>query len=262
MSAPRRRFIGAGRARCHVLEAGEGAAAIVFFPAVGDSAHSYAATLVALADALPGRITATAVDPPGYGRAILPAGEIPMFSELMRWAGEFASARAGPTIFVGNSSGGAMATAAAIANVEATRALALCGWPDWRVATIPMDALLPGDIRALQALLERSFHTPPSMRPDMADMLLMRYTSAQFQAHVCSLPADEVTANYDEYSGPLLFVGGSADGLVPPRALRASAARRPAAECHIVPACGHFPHRERTDDLVEVLARFAEAHLL
>lgn len=269
MSDIRRSFVGAGRDRCHLLEAGEGTkegvdegvGTIVFFPAVGDSAHSYAGVLVALADALSGGVRVAAVDPPGYGRAILPAGEIPTFSELMRWAGAFGDAQPGPILLVGNSSGGAMATAAAVANPETTRGLVLCGWPDWRVARMPMDTLLPGDRDELQKLLKHSFHQPPSMPPDMADMLLMRYTSAQFQAHVRSLPADEVREGYDAYSGPLLFVGGSGDGLVPPRALRDSAARRPAAAVHILQECGHFPHRERMGQLVEVLSRFATAHL-
>ena len=261
MTGIRRAFQGAGRSRCHVLEAGAGAGALIFFPAVGDTAHSYGRALSALADALAGAARVLAVDPPGYGRALLPGGEIPTFSELMTWAGALGREQTGPTIFVGNSSGGAMATAAAVAGAEHTRGLVLVGWPDWRVAEMPMSTLLPGDRDELQALLERSWHAPPTVRADMADMFLQRYTSRQFQTHVQSLRADEVLDYYDAYRGPLLFLGGSADGLVPPDALRRSAARRPSAQVRVLDACGHFPHRERVDALVEVLSGFATTHL-
>ena len=256
-----RHFHGQDDDRYHVLEAGIGPGRIVCFPAVGDSASSYHRVLPALVEALDGRVRATAVDPPGYGRSVQKSGHIPDFARLMDWAGQMCADEAGPLLFVGNSSGGAMATAAALAAGERTAGLVLVCWPDWRVGRLPIDTLLPTDIAALEALLASAWHQPPEVPEGMAAMLLQRYASDAFRAHVRSLEPDLVLARYDAYTGPLDFIGGASDDLVPVEILRASVDRRPQARLRVLEACGHFPHRERPEAWVEAVATVAAPHL-
>ncbi len=249
-------WLGEEPERCHALTIGSADVSLVFFPALGDTASSYARVLPALLTALNGRVRLVAVDPPGYGRSIRKHGSIPSFSELMAWARRLCDGM-GAVIALGNSSGGAMATAAAASTTGRAQGLVLIGWPDWRVAEMPFDTLVPSDIRSLERLLEHSWHAPPTLHPQMAQISLERYRSAAFREHVHSLDADEYLGRYDQYQGPLMFIGGHSDQLVSRQALTKSAERRPGAGLRIIPECGHFPHKEQADELVNALAEFA-----
>lgn len=228
------------------------------FPALGDSASTYVDVLPALHDALGGAVRIIAVDPPGYGRSIRPGGAIPSFSTLFAWAGRLC-ADVNAVIAVGNSSGGAMATAAAVSLHDRVRGLALIAWPDWRVATLPVARLVPTDIDEMTRLLAHSWHEPPQIASQMAEIVLQRYQNPAFRVHVHSLDPEEVQRLYERYRGPLLFVGGESDRLVPVDALERSASRRSDARLHVIPACGHFPHKERPLALVDVLVDFVHS---
>jgi pimeloyl-ACP methyl ester carboxylesterase len=56
------------------------------------------------------------------------------------------------------------------------------------------------------------------------------------------------------YSGRLAFVGGRSDELVTPDVMEASARAFPDSELRWIDECGHYPHREKRGDLVDVLA--------
>jgi len=239
-----------------MIETGRGPASLVLFPAVGDNATSYKPLLAILADALDGVARVVAIDPPGYGQAILKGGAIPKFHELLAWAERLGAQYSTPTIFAGNSSGGAIAAAAASAVASSSRGLVLIGWPDWRVAQPPLETLVPRDLQGLEMLLQRSWHSPPSIAPNMARILLARYATHHFREHVYSFDPLEATAYYDRCEGPLLFVGGESDKLVQPEALQESVEKRAGSQLRLIPACGHFPHKEAAAALANALLEF------
>lgn len=237
----------------HCLVAGEGAAQIFWFPAVGDSAASFGQALLLLAKNLYGIARVIAVDPPGYGESLLPPDtEMLSFKELEPWAKALVASVEGPLILVGNSSGGTMATAAALSK-DHVAGLVFVGWPDWRFGTPPDVDLCPRNVSSLNNLLSRSWHCPPKLTDAAFQKLLQQLTSQAYSKHVKSFNADEFAVKLDQFCGRLAFVGGISDGLVPPSILKASAASRSETKLYWISKAGHYPHREQPKEFVKVL---------
>jgi pimeloyl-ACP methyl ester carboxylesterase len=244
----------------HALEAGTGAATAVWMPALGDAASAFGAVLLALATRLDAGVRIIAVDPPGYGSSPAPDGQgPPSFTRLSRWAEAFATQQRGPTVWMGNSSGGALATAAAVAAGDEGSGLVLVGWPDWRFGDPPdPEVLCPGDPEGLLALQRRAWHRPPTLPGRSVQSLLERASAPAYRSHVASFDALHFSALLQGYGGPLALIGGLSDGLVPPDVIAATAASRPGAKVRWLEASGHYPHKERPDALAEVLTELLQ----
>lgn len=239
----------------HFLEAGSGTVTLLWFPAVGDAAASFGSVLLTLAQRLSGIARVVAVDPPGYGSSALQPGSLPpTFDELMGWAESLLATADGPWVLAGNSSGSVFATAAAVGGRAVAAGLVLVGWANWRIGDPPeFDVLCPTERAGLEQLLERTWHKPPLMREDAAMILLKRFGEAGYKRHVSSFDRHDFTERLERFRGPVAFVGGTHDGLVPPALIEASASSREGARSCLLEACGHYPHRERPAQFVSVL---------
>ncbi len=248
----------------HLIEGGKGDAVLLWIPAFGDPASNFIAPMLALSTKLLGRATIVAADPPGFGNS--PAkGGVPGFREACIWAGHLIErlARGGRRIVVsGNSSGAALAIGGAVRRPASVVGAILVCWPDWRFGRMPRsDELCPTDLASLRRLLERSWHAPPQIPAAMARILIHRLSHPDYRKHVDSFDAHEGSAQLQHYEGPLAFIGGRSDGLVPPRVLEASAEARPDSILRWIDACGHYPHRERCKQLVDLLAELTQGFL-
>ncbi|NEQ66988.1 MAG: alpha/beta hydrolase [Symploca sp. SIO1B1] len=258
----RRQWVNLLGHQTHCLEAGDGAAHIFWFPAVGDSASSFGQTLLLLAESLHGIAKITAVDPPGYGASLLPPDrEMLSFTELEPWVQELVASVEEPLILVGNSSGGVLATAAALSKETQVAGLIFVGWPDWRFGTPPKADLCPVDISSLSNLLSRCWHRPPRLTNVALKNLLQQFTNHAYRGHVESFNANEFALKLDQFQGRLAFVGGVSDRLVPPTILEASAASRNNTKLCWITEAGHYPHREQPKQLVKVLTELTDWYL-
>jgi pimeloyl-ACP methyl ester carboxylesterase len=196
-----------------------------------------------------------AVDPPGYGSSALPRGTSPpTFDELRGWAESILATADGPWVLAGNSSGGVFATAAAVGGCAGVAGLLLVGWANWGIAEHPaFDVLCPVDRAGLEYLLSRTWHRPPPLRAAVTKSLLEQLGDPGYRRHVSSFDKNDFAARLERFRGPLAFIGGVSDGLVPPELIVASARSREGAESRVLDECGHYPHRERPVQFASVL---------
>jgi pimeloyl-ACP methyl ester carboxylesterase len=242
----------------HGLEAGAGADALVWFPALLDSAAGFGRTMLALRRQLPQSVRVLAIDPPGYGHGIEDAQALLPISRWDAWCDSLARLLeercAGRFVFVGNSSGGVAATLAARAT-QRCAGLVLACWCDWRERGCPDGSVLcPCDRAGVERLLARAWHRPPVLTASALAGMLAQSRSPRFIDHVASFDPDVYRSQLASFTRPLILIGGEHDGLVPIAALRETAQVRPGTPIHVVPNCGHYPHRERTQAFASLLA--------
>lgn len=244
------------------LSLGQGEAALVWFPAVGDVASSFGRSALKLANRSGWSLRILAFDPPGYGPAS--RDPLPSFAFLYDWAAGLADelGRNGtPLILAGNSSGADLALAAAVrSNARVVGCVFVC-WPDWRLGRAPTSRdLCPRDVPELDRLLRRSWHRPPALADEQKRALLARLATARYRDHVASFAVEEHGHMLDQLGVPLHFVGGRSDRLVPPALLEesADAHRCPLA---LIDGAGHYPQLEQAAELADLLAASARRWL-
>lgn len=233
-----------------LISSGLGDRCIVFFPAVADSALNYVSVLRRLASA---GFRAYAVDPPGYGTmAHLP---LPSFDILMSdWARMLCNAIDGPKLLVGNSSGGVMATAGLEA--EDVLGLVLVGWPVF-VEYLPQPRqLMPKSEEEFDTLMARSWYQAPTLGPSARRVLLAQMSEPAIHDHATSLDPVVFLEKLFAYSGPLSFIAGRDDLIVPVNAMQESVKALPRSRFLVIDECGHYPHREQTQVFCNYLIEF------
>lgn len=240
------------------LEVGDGSDMLVWFPALLDSAAGFGRAMLALRRKLPESVRVLAIDPPGYGEGIDGDDTLLPIASWDHWCESLVHALkahgAGRIVFVGNSSGGVAATLAAAA-AQRCAGLVLACWCDWRGTASPdASVLCPRDRDGVQRLLSRAWYEPPALAPAALAHLLAQSRRPQFVEHVGSFDPIVYRERLAAFAGSLALIGGEHDGLVPLAALRETARARPGTQLQVVPSCGHYPHRERTQELASVLA--------
>lgn len=247
-----------GGVRSDGIEVGEGEVCLIWFPALLDSARSFAPVALALAARYSGRLRVCAYDPPGYGERRGGEG-VPGFQELEDWSQDLLAKLGRRVVLAGNSSGAVIAVGAFSRDPEAVVGLAFVGWCDWRLVGRPHTALLcPGTEEELDRLIARGWHTPPQLLAGTRAAQLERSRSADYRAHVRSFDPERFGSQLDAYEGPLALVAGESDGVITPEMIRALACKRRDAALVILQSCGHYPHRERPDGLEGALASWME----
>ena len=224
-----------------LISVGSGDTTVLFFPALGDAAAAYAEVMVSLGTSC----RTVAVDPPGYGM-LAPESPLP-FSALRTWARALCEHVPGDKILVGNSVGGALAAAGAAA--PHVRGLVLMGWPTTTQLLPTPCVLLPDNEEALLHLLKRTWATPPTLGPSARRILLESLSTPAFAAHAHSFEPAAFVEDLARWRGPLHFVAGCQDGLVPLAAMQDCAAAHPGSQLLELDACGHYPHREQPGTL-------------
>jgi len=245
----------------HYIESGCGSVRVVWFPAVGDSALNFGKVLLKLSKDLNGIASILAVDPPGYGSSPLPAGiQNLSFRHLELWVKAFISNLQGPFVLVGNSSGGAIATAAALSRKSKVQGLVYVCWPDWRFGTPPKSALCPSNKESLQKLLSLSWHRPPKLSSSVLTNLLDKLNSQAYYEHINSFDSSEFSKQLDsvQVQAPLAFIGGTSDQVVHPSIIRASVNLHTNSYLNWIPEAGHYPHIEQPNKLSSVLKCIVE----
>ena len=240
--------------RTSVLSTGRGPNQVIFFPAIGDSALNHVPLLRYMASQ---GLRVHAVDPPGYGQ--VSDQPYPSFNLLMmEWAEQLCRALPGPKLLVGNSVGAALATGGLTA--PGVHGLVLVGWPVFVDMLPGPHQLMPRTAEELDQLLDSSWYSPPKLGPAAKRILLKQMLDKNIHDHAMSLDPYEYLERLFGFDGPVWFVAGRQDGLVPLDAMEQSVTAMPNnSRLVVVEKCGHYPHRERVKAFGAELAVIAKS---
>jgi pimeloyl-ACP methyl ester carboxylesterase len=254
----------------YVVDAGEGPA-ILLIHGYGDTADGWRRVVPGL---LPHH-RVVAVDVPPFGRSSNPRAKplIEFFDEFFPVL--FDELALEPATVVGHSLGGAIALRVAIRRPDLVARLGLVApaglgrrppwwWyaltghgPLWHAALSVPSPITPLLIRqGMKRFLDaRLFHDPRRLQEEISHLVSMHASPHDFDALLeagrCCI--DSYTGTLLEESTaiacPIWMVWGRNDGFVPSQHAHDFARSHPAAEVHVLEACGHYPH-------IELPARF------
>ncbi len=285
--AERGSHVVAGDLRVHAVAWGDDGAPrrILLVHGLGGSTINWESIGPALADRLDA--TVTAVDLAGFGLTRLPDGQHATLRTNGHLLHRLLADYLGPAIVFGNSMGGTLGIGLAARHPDLVRALVLVdpalpqaggGLPPWRVIerflplTVPPVGRWAIRQRARRlgpaALVDQTFALtlvdPARVDPVVRERLIALATERSSFPEAASAYVDAARAllvhlqlglpgDLKRVRCPTLLVHGARDPLVPLRAARRVAARRPDFAFEIIDDCGHVPQLERPDRFLETV---------
>ncbi len=224
-----------------------------------------------------------APDLPGYGGTARTAGRYTV-ENLARWVADFSDAiDFAPGAVAGVSMGGAAAIQLALDAPERVRALIAVaafglGGPAplrrtlWLASRMPLTPLVYGAValsgRGARRAMRNVFAEPDRVTPAMlAQVRQAARTQLRTGSFLAFMRAEttwqgfrtDFSTRLPEIDRPTLFVHGTRDALVPPRASQRAAALVPRARLALIEDAGHLPMRERPHAFHEALRAFLDA---
>lgn len=221
-----------------------------------------------------------APDLPGYGGTRRFRGPYTV-EALAEWVRDFADeARVAPGAVAGVSMGGAAAIAYALAEPDRARALIPVaafglGGPAplrrtlWLLSRLPITLALYGGVAISDRAVRRAMRNvwadldamPPDVMPAIKRAARVQLRTGSFLAFMRAETAwsgfrTDLSTRLPAIGCPTLFVHGTDDRLIPPRASERAAARVEGARLALIPGAGHLPMRERPDATHEAMRLF------
>jgi pimeloyl-ACP methyl ester carboxylesterase len=186
-------------------------------------------------------------------------------------------------ILVGNSAGGTLATAFALAYPERVAALVEVDaaiyrtMPDspilnWLLHTPQLDHLGPLIARRLagrqgEEFIRSAWYDPSRLAADPAIMAGYRLPlraenwDSALWAHTQASAAPDLAERLDQIVVPTLVITGDNDRIVPPENSRELAEDIPGASLVVLKDCGHLPHEECPIAFIESIDQFLTTHM-
>jgi pimeloyl-ACP methyl ester carboxylesterase len=267
----------------HLFTAGEEGETVVLLHGGGtDSAWlSWQPVILALSP----RFRVIAPDLPGYGKSDTPQISYTLDTYIdfvKRLLDQLGVARA---TLAGVSMGGGIAIGFTLAYPERVQRLVPVDtygiqrrYPGglWGYILVRMEWLnrfswwLLGRSRALtRASLQQIFYDPGVLPDDLVNEVYEEIRRPKAGVAFCSFQKHEVLKNglrtvfldrLGEIEAETLFIHGENDRLVPLECAREAHARLPGSRLEIIPACGHWPQREKPQDFNRILLNFLESN--
>lgn len=262
--------------RMHYLTAGEGGPPVVLLHGgIVDAARvSWGAAIEPLAAGG----TVLAPDLPGYGRSELPDGPLPLEVHVDAVEAFLDELGLDEPVVAGLSMGGgvglglALRDPARVGHLVALDAYGLGrelanGWLTWLLAKVQVTnhvsvALLARSRRFAELSLSGLVYDVDALPEDAVDAVMEEARNPQAGKAFRRFRAAEVTRHgyrtcylesLSRLAVPTTLVHGEADRVLPPRWSVRAAERIPEADLHLLEACGHWPTRERTDRVVDIV---------
>lgn len=275
---PDSRFIELNGVKVHVKIAGEGEPALVLLHGFAASTYSWQAVMPALAESR----QVIAYDRTGFGLTERPmpgdwTGESPYSPEayvaqLLALLDRQGIDRA---VLAGNSAGGTVATAFALAHPERVQALVLVDAAIYSgggapaivrplLGTPQMRHLGPLIARTIRdrgpELIELAWHDPGRMSPAVLPgytkpLQAENWDRALWEVTVASRESG-LAGRLTELKLPVLVITGDDDRIVPTAQSLQLARDIPGAQLVVIPECGHVPQEERPTEFLEAVEDF------
>ena len=176
---------------------------------------------------------------------------------------------------VGNSAGGTISMLTALKYPERIQSLILVdpavyaggGAPAWirpLFNTPQMDHLGPLVARQLQAqgtaFLQSAFHDPGKITPEIyagyqEPLQVNDWDKALWELTLASSES-QLAERVGEFNLPVLVITGDDDRIVPTEQSLRLAEEIPGAELAVIPQCGHVPHEECPEVVMQVITEF------
>lgn len=267
------RAVTVGGRRVHLVDVGSGGGtAVLFVHGLGGRWQNWIENIPRVAASH----RAVAFDLPGFGRSQLPVEPITIeaYAAVIERLCDLLELES--VVIVGNSMGGAVAIAAALALPELVRALALVSPaaisladfnPAPAAALVAVLARTPlGSPQGMRSILRRSrarhlafaplVRHPTLIATDTLSELVGGRGAPGFGGAIEAMIATEVGASLGAVRQPVLIVQGREDMLVPLRLSRWLADELPNARLEVLEDTGHLPMIERPARFNELLLEF------
>ena len=267
--------------RVHYKEMGQGEPVFILLHGFGASAFSWRIVMEPLSNY--GRVIA--YDRPAFGLTERPMpgdwsatnpysteGNVEMLNGLMDELG------VEKAVLVGNSAGGGLAAAFALAHPERVQGLALVdpaigdgrnfNFPSWAMpllATPHMRYLGPLLVRKISGktgdeALRMAWHDPSKITPDVYlgyrnPLRVNNWDKALYEFSIASNPVN-YRGQLSKLTMPILIVTGDDDRIVPTQSTLDLAKEIPAAKLTVFNACGHLPQEECPDQFMDSISNF------
>jgi pimeloyl-ACP methyl ester carboxylesterase len=276
------RWIKVGEINTHLFTAGEEGESVVLLHGGGtDSAWlSWQPVILALST----RFRVIAPDLPGYGKSDTPRISYTLefyIDFVKRLLDQLGVARA---TLAGVSMGGGIAIGFTLAYPQQVQRLIPVDtygiqrrYPGglWGYYLVRMEWLnrfswwVLGRSRTLtRASLQQIFYDPSALPDDLVNEVYEEIRRPEAGLAFRSFQKHEVLKNslrtifldrLGEIEAETLFIHGENDRLVPLECAREAHARLPGSRLEIIPACGHWPQREKPQDFNRILLNFLES---
>ena len=277
LADPDSRFIQVNELKVHYKTTGAGEPNLILLHGFGASVFSWREVMEPLGE----QGTVIAFDRPAFGLTERPlswdegANPYTPEAQVNLVMGLMDALEIDEAILVGNSAGGTVAVNAALAHPDRVEALVLIdaaiyqggGAPSWvrPLLRVPQfDRLGPLLARQIavrgDAFLESAWHDPSEITPEIRagyreplrvanwDRALWELTKASGQANL--------EGRIPSLNVPSLVITGDDDRIVPTEQSVRLAGELPQAELVVIPDCGHVPHEECPEPVLDAMRPF------
>ncbi len=285
LADPYSRFVEVNGVTLHYKTQGEGEPAMVLLHGFGASTYSWHAVMEPLAEAR----RVVAFDRPAFGLTERPLpnrdtwpGYNPyeIDAQVALTIGLMDALNLDEAVLVGNSAGGSVAMATALAHPERVTALILVDPAIYTGGGSPAfirPLLNTPQMRHLGPLIARrirdwgrdfgrsAWHDPAKMPADYWENYERPLQAQNWDRALWELTRasgrPDFEARFAELTMPILVITGDDDRIVPTEDSIRLAGELPGAELAVIPECGHVPHEECPSTFLAAVASFWEAEL-
>jgi len=283
LADPDSRFVNIQDINVHYKIAGKGNNALICLHGFGASAFTWHKVMKPLSQ----NYTVVAYDRPGFGFTSRPVpgewrGENPYSakSQAKQTVALMDALGIDKAVLMGSSAGGAIATLTALEYAERVKAIVLVdaavfggGPPDWLISFIKIPQIKrlgPLLIRegkeyfadSLKKAHESAWHDPSKCTPETLEGYKKPFRARNWDRALWEFMEAYEHPHLKERLGdikvPVLVITGDDDRIVPRDDSVRIADEIPHAELVIIPNCGHLPHEETPEKLLEAVNRFLE----
>lgn len=258
---------------------GEGAATLLLLHGLGGSVEAWHRNIAGLG----AHFSVLAVDLPGCGLSQrpprYPRDTLGLFADFVR--AFLADRRAGPTILVGSSLGGAVALETALRHPGEVRSLVLVdssgfttsvAWP-LRAASLPgIGELLTRPSREASARSLRGLMADPKVVTEeeievayrLARLPGAQQTFLEMLRVYCSLlgisrrEVLRIVRSLPQIAAPVLLIWGDRDPIFPLQTVSSIVTQLPHAQLTVMKGCGHVPFVEQPEEFNALIASFCD----
>jgi pimeloyl-ACP methyl ester carboxylesterase len=239
--------------KLHLLRAPGPQPTWILLPALGTPASTWVSILRPISEEQEG----FAVDLPGFGVSTSPK-DVPTFHDHVATVMKLLDVLEAPQyVLIGSSTCAMIAAEIARRSPGRVRALIVLGFG--RVQDPgAWWARVGGSSEEPSRVLDEAYYHPPSLSPALRQLLADTFNAPAYHTFLDEPALAAMPTIFDGIEVPTLFISGEDDMIMPVAAVTDAAARVPGARVELVARCGHFPHLERSQEVLSIVRAFLD----